>query len=60
MATKEFKVDEMVMRCAAFMAGKVQAICNDRARVDGFGRQSFGHTKTVGYSEKAFDTKVVL
>ena len=51
----EYKVDEMIVRCAAFMGGKVQAICSSFARVDGYGQPHYGHTKTVAYSEKMFD-----
>lgn len=52
---KEFKVDEMVMRSAAFMAGAVQAICREKARIDGYGNQHFGYTRTVAFSNKMFD-----
>ncbi len=53
--SKEFKVDVMVMRCAAFMGGAVQAICREKARVDGFGNPHYGFTRTVGVCNKMFD-----
>lgn len=43
----EFKVNEIIMRSAAFMAGKVQAVCTQRAKVDGFGREVFGNYRMV-------------
>jgi len=48
---KVYKVDILVMRSAAFMAGKIQAVCSAKARVDGFGREIFGHIKAVDYSK---------
>lgn len=46
----EVKVSEMIVRTAVFMAGKVQAICSAKAKVDGFGRESYGNMRTVDFS----------
>lgn len=37
------KIDVMIVRAAVFMAGKVSAIATTAARVDGFGRETFGY-----------------
>jgi hypothetical protein len=47
----EYKVNEMIVRSAIFMAGTVQAICSRTAKVDGFGRPIYGNYKMVGFKD---------
>ncbi len=44
------KVDELAVRSAVYLAGKVQAICTPKARINGFGQEHFGFTRTVDFT----------